>query len=112
MAEAARGHNHGRESRQVNHATVTGADIQIVGAAAIAHDGGQARDTHVDFEGRLTIGAGDTSGLSDHSIHVACTVGGGGVANAAYMGMAPNVTLVSYGFEYDGSGTFLYSNIY
>jgi subtilisin family serine protease len=80
------------------------------GVTALIYDGGQARATHVDFEGRLVVGAGDTSGLSDHSTHVACTVGGAGVANATYAGMAPAVDLVSYGFEYDGTGIFLYSN--
>jgi len=80
------------------------------GVTALIYDGGQARATHVDFEGRLVIGAGDTSAVSDHSTHVACTVGGGGVANATYTGMAPGVDLVSYGFEYDSTGTFLYTN--
>jgi subtilisin family serine protease len=80
------------------------------GVNVLIYDGGQARATHVDFEGRLVVGAGDTSGVSDHSTHVACTVGGGGVANPAYGGMAPGVDLVSYGFEYDGTGIFLYSN--
>lgn len=80
------------------------------GVIVLIYDGGQARATHVDFEGRLVIGAGDSSGVSDHSTHVACTVGGAGVQNAAYEGMAPGVDLVSYGFEYDGTGTFLYTN--
>lgn len=80
------------------------------GVTVLVYDGGQARATHVDFQGRLTVGAGDTSGLSDHATHVAGTVGGGGVANAANKGMAPGVNIVSYGFEYDGSGIFLYDN--
>jgi len=82
------------------------------GVTAFIYDGGQARASHVDFEGRLTIGASDTSGVSDHSTHVACTVGGGGVANANYTGMAPGVDLVSYGFEQPGGlqAGFLYTD--
>ena len=78
------------------------------GVTVLVYDGGYARASHVDFEGRLTVH--DSSGLSDHSTHVAGTIGGAGVANSAYRGMAPGVTLESYGFQYDGSGIFLYSN--
>ena len=82
------------------------------GVTAFIYDGGQARATHVDFEGRLTIGASDTSGVSNHSTHVACTVGGAGVGNSTYTGMAPGVDLVSYGFEMEGGlqPGFLYTD--
>jgi len=78
------------------------------GVTVLVYDGGTARSTHLDFQGRLSTH--DASGLSDHSTHVACTVGGAGVANATYKGMAPGAELLSYGFQYDGTGIFLYSN--
>jgi len=80
------------------------------GVTVLIYDANQARSTHQDFQGRLVNGVGDASGIADHATHVACTVGGGGVANATYKGMAPGVSLVSYGFEYDGTGIFLYDN--
>ncbi|MBP7747203.1 MAG: S8 family serine peptidase, partial [Phycisphaerae bacterium] len=82
---------------------LTGAGVNV-----LVYDGGTARSTHVDFEGRLSVR--DSSGMASHSTHVAGTIGGAGVANATYKGMAPDVTIQSYGFEYDGSGIFLYSN--
>ncbi len=82
---------------------LTGAGVNV-----LVYDGGTARSTHVDFQGRLTVR--DGSGMGSHPTHVCGTVGGAGVANAAYKGMAPGVTIQSYGFEYDGSGTFLYTN--
>jgi hypothetical protein len=80
------------------------------GVNVLVYDANQARSTHQDFQGRLVNGTGDSSGIADHATHVSCTIGGGGVANAAFKGMAPGCSLVSYGFEYDGSGVFLYSN--
>jgi hypothetical protein len=96
---------------------ITGADIvqaapySLTGAGVtvLIYDAGTARATHVDFGGRLT--SLDGSGLQTHSTHVAATVGGNGAASGGVnRGMAPGVTLLSYGFEYDGSGTFLYTN--
>jgi len=78
------------------------------GVTVLVYDAGTARSTHVDFQGRLTVY--DASGMIDHATHVSGTIGGAGVANAAYKGMAPAVTLLSYGFEYDGTGIFLYTN--
>jgi hypothetical protein len=83
-------------------------DLDGSGVTVLVYDGGFARATHVDFEGRLTVR--DSSGLSDHATHVSGTIGGAGVANPAYKGMAPGITIESYGFQYDGSGIFLYSN--
>ncbi len=47
-----------------------------------------------------------------HSTHVAGTIGGAGVANATYKGMAPGVTIVSYGLEQEGGlhEGFLYTD--
>ncbi|MGD9307039.1 MAG: S8 family serine peptidase, partial [Desulfobacterales bacterium] len=79
------------------------------GVNVLVYDAGTARDTHVDFGGRLTVH--DSSGMHYHATHVAGTIGGDGYASGGdYRGMAPGVNMVSYGFEYDGSGIFLYSN--
>ncbi|MFH1417256.1 MAG: S8 family serine peptidase, partial [Planctomycetota bacterium] len=98
-----------------NRALVEANDVQAApynldgsGITVLVYDGGTARSTHVDFQGRLTVH--DGSGTNYHSTHVAGTIGGAGVANAAYKGMAPGTTMLSYGFQYDGSDIFLYSN--
>lgn len=79
------------------------------GITVLVYDGGYADSSHPDFGGRLTVR--DASGDSDHATHVAGTIGGSGAASGGlHRGMAPGVTLESFGFEYDGSGTFLYTN--
>ncbi len=79
------------------------------GVTALIYDGGRGRSTHVDFGGRHVNG--DTSSVSDHATHVAGTVGGSGAASGGVRkGMAPNVQLLGYGFQFDGNGTFLYTN--
>ena len=49
-----------------------------------------------------------TSGLFSISVNRLLNADGSVTLNNR--GMAPNVTMVAYGFEYDGSGTFLYTN--
>ncbi|MCP4247814.1 MAG: S8 family serine peptidase, partial [bacterium] len=85
-------------------------DLDGTGVTVLVYDGGTARATHVDFQGRLT--ARDASGLSDHATHVSGTIGGAGVGNAIYKGMAPGVTIESYGFEQVGGlqEGFLYTD--
>lgn len=79
------------------------------GVTVLVYDGGTGRSTHMDFGGRHSNH--DSSALSDHSTHVAGTIGGSGAASGGVRrGMAPAVTLLGYGFQYDGSGTFLYDN--
>jgi hypothetical protein len=79
------------------------------GVSVLVYDAGTARPTHVDFEGRLTVR--DGSGEHFHATHVAGTVGGAGNASGGtHRGMAPGVTIESYGFQYDGTGIFLYTN--
>lgn len=79
------------------------------GVSVLVYDGGTGRSTHTDFGGRHHTR--DASGLSSHATHVAGTIGGSGVASAGLReGMAPSVEIESYGFEYDGSGIFLYTN--
>ncbi len=95
---------------------LTGADtaqsapynLSGAGVTAFIYDGGTALSTHVDFQSRMTLL--DAASVSNHSTHVAGTVGGAGVAIANNRGMAPGVTLLSAGFQYSGSGTFLYTN--
>jgi hypothetical protein len=97
-----------RTLHQVN--TVQAAPYSLTGAGVtvLVYDAGTARATHNDFQGRLSVK--DGSGQIAHATHVSGTIGGAGVANAAYKGMAPGVTIVSYGFQYSGGGTFLYDN--
>ncbi|MFH1746964.1 MAG: S8 family serine peptidase [Planctomycetota bacterium] len=78
------------------------------GVTVLVFDGGVARASHIDFEGRLIVG--DSDGISNHATHVAGTIGGAGVADPSLRGMAPGCDLISYGFEWDSGGIFLYSN--
>ncbi|MGE0481921.1 MAG: S8 family serine peptidase [Phycisphaerae bacterium] len=79
------------------------------GVTVLVFDGGTARNTHQDFGGRLT--RRDTTSIATHATHVSATIGGSGAASGgANRGMAPAVTLVSYGFQFSGGGTFLYTN--
>ena len=96
---------------------ITGADVlqappyglNGAGVSVLVYDGGTGRSTHQDFGGRHMNG--DTDGVSDHATHVAGTVGGSGAASGGVeRGMAPAVNILGYGFEYDGTGTFLYTN--
>ena len=74
------------------------------GVSVMVYDGGKAF-THNDFGGRLT--PRDSSSTSNHGTHVSGTIGGNGGTNR---GMAPAVTIESYGFEQEGglSEGFLY----
>ncbi len=81
-----------------------GSDVTV-----LVYDGGTARATHDDFGGRLTVH--DSSGLSYHATHVAGTIGGDGASSdGQYRGMAPGVTMESYGLQVSGGGIFLYTN--
>ncbi|MDG2199846.1 MAG: S8 family serine peptidase [Phycisphaerales bacterium] len=86
-------------------------DLSGEGVVVMVYDGGFALDSHGDFGGRLTVR--DSAGLSDHATHVSGTIGGdGSVSGGQYRGMAPDVTIESYGFEQEGglSEGFLYSD--
>jgi subtilisin family serine protease len=81
----------------------------------LVYDSGQAGD-HTDFGSRLIHGDADT--VSDHSTHVAGTVGGSGANSVAqggwtlqWRGMAPNADLISYGTNYPGTGVIFYANV-
>ena len=64
------------------------------------------------FQNRLTIGPRDTSGVIDHATHTGGTIGGAGIVNPLYRGMAPGVHLISYGIEQQGGlhQGFLYND--
>jgi hypothetical protein len=93
---------------QANLAQAAPYNLNGAGVNVLVYDGGTARATHVDFSGRLFVR--DSSGQITHATHVSGTIGGDGTANANNRGMAPAVTIQSYGFEHDGSAIFLYSN--
>lgn len=79
------------------------------GVSVLVYDGGTASASHADFGGRLFVR--DGSGLSSHATHVCGTIGGAGtLSGGLYRGMAPAITIQSYGFEFDGTGQFLYTN--
>ncbi|MBN2448340.1 MAG: S8 family serine peptidase [Phycisphaerae bacterium] len=98
-----------RTITQANTAQAAPYSLYGDGVTVLVYDGGTVRSTHADFGGRVTVH--DSSGMADHATHVAGTIGGDGSSSmGSSRGMAPGVTLHSYGFEYDGSGTFLYTN--
>ncbi len=107
------------ENRVITQAnTVQAAPYSLTGTGVgvMVYDGGRVRTTHADFQGRAQVGAGELActAVSDHSTHVAGTIGGGGVAVANNKGMAPGVTIVSYGLNQAGgcslSQGFLYTD--
>ncbi len=79
------------------------------GIRVLVYDGGTASAIHPDFGGRVSVR--DSSGDDGHATHVSGTIGGNGaLSGGLFRGMAPGVLIESYGFEYDGTGTFLYTN--
>ncbi len=80
------------------------------GVTVLVYDGGTVYSSHADFGGRAQVR--DGSDASDHATHVAGTIGGSGVASGGlYRGMAPGVTIESYGFELPGLPEgFLYTD--
>ncbi|MCH7995431.1 MAG: S8 family serine peptidase, partial [Planctomycetes bacterium] len=98
-----------RENTQAEIVQAPPYGLDGTGVNVLVYDAGTAAADHPDFGGRLSVR--DGTGEFFHPTHVSCTIGGDGAASGGlYRGMAPNVTLQSYGFEYDGSGTFLYTN--
>ena len=94
---------------QVDDAQVAPYNLDGSGVNVLVYGGGTALSTHLDFGGRLTVR--DASGTTDQATHVAGTIGGSGaVSGGTFRGMAPAVTMQSYGFQHDGTGTFLYTN--
>jgi V8-like Glu-specific endopeptidase len=60
-----------------------------------------AVDDHTDFGSRVTVV--DAVAAKSHSSHVAGTIGGSGLGNAATTGMAPNVNIRSYDWTDDNT---------
>ena len=96
---------------QVDQVNAAPYGLNGAGVTVMVYDGGKVFN-HPAFTGRLTIGPTDTSTTSDHSTHVAGTVGGDGTGNAIHRGMAPGVSIVSYGFQQPGGlmQGFLYTD--
>lgn len=86
-------------------------DLDGTGVNVLVYDSGTAQASHPDFGGRLT--RRDTTPVKTHASHVAGTIGGSGSSSGGtYRGMAPGVTLESYGFEMAGGpqAGFLYTD--
>ncbi len=103
--------NSNREITGANTVQAPPYNLDGTGVGVLVYDGGRARASHVDFNGRLSNR--DNSGSSDHATHVSGTIGGSGQASGGqFRGMAPGVTIESYGFEQEGglSMGFLYTD--
>lgn len=74
---------------------LTGKDIKVG-----VWDGGYARDTHVEYNGRILTGDGNEFGVSNHATHVMGTILASGL-NENARGMATEAIGVSYGFNND-----------
>ncbi len=92
--------------------SLSGADVDI-----LIYDGGIVTPTHADFAGRLTIGAGEASGVSDHATHVAGTAAGSGSLSVSaggsplqWRGMAPGARIISYAYNPNGQGALFYND--
>jgi len=91
------------ENRAITGANIVQAapyNLSGAGVKVLVYDGGTLRTTHVDFQGRVVNGpepACET--VSDHSTHVAGTIGGAGVAVANNRGMAPGVTIIGHAYN-------------
>ncbi len=78
------------------------------GVVVMLFDGGAAAG-HPDFGGRLTVRDGDAP--TNHATHVAGTIGGSGAGSGGlYRGMAPAVTIESFGLDFGPGPVFLYTN--
>lgn len=91
------------ENRAITGANIVNAapyNLNGAGVTVLVYDGGTLRTTHVDFQGRVVNGpepACET--VSDHSTHVAGTIGGAGVAVANNRGMAPGVQIIGHAYN-------------
>lgn len=98
-----------RQLTQADQVQAAPYHLSGAGISVMVFDGGTASSSHPDFGGRLHIR--DSDSVASHATHVAGTIGGSGAqSNGLRRGMAPGVTLESYGFEWDSGGIFLYSN--
>ncbi|MCA9310843.1 MAG: hypothetical protein KDA21_06535, partial [Phycisphaerales bacterium] len=107
------------ENRVLTHVNeVNAAPYNLSGAGidVLVYDSGKARTTHLGFTYVPLTSASDATPVTDHSTHVAGTIGGGDTGapgiDPAQRGMAPEVQLISYGFEQAGGSApgFLYTD--
>ena len=78
-------------------AASAGRNLQGNGVTVGIGDNGDP-STHVDFTGRLIMRT-DQPESNPHGVHTSGTVGGGGILNPLYSGMAPQVRLVTNDFS-------------
>lgn len=98
-----------RELTQAEELQAAPYGLSGAGVSVMVYDSGIARDSHVDFGGRLTLR--DTGGFDFHSTHVAGTVGGDGAASSgANRGIAPGALIDSYAFDASFFSQFLYTD--
>ena len=82
----------------------SGFDLSGEGITVGVFDGGWSRNTHVEFETRVTNKTG--SETDDHATHVMGTILAAGI-NPNVKGMAPKAT----GLAYDALGNFGFANL-
>lgn len=98
-----------RAATQANQAQAAPYNLDGTGVKVMVFDSGTALTTHSDFGGRVI--AADSTGITNHATHVTGTIAGNGLASMGdYRGMAPNASVVSYGFQWSSGGIFLYTN--
>lgn len=81
----------------VNEIQAAPYNLSGTGTTILVYDGGMVDSTHPDFQTRVRWS--ETGAIAAHATHVAGTVGGAGVQNNAYRGMAPAARIISG--EYD-----------
>ncbi len=89
-------------------------NLDGTGVDVLVYDGGQV-GAHVDFGVRVTHG--DGVAVTEHATHVAGTLGGTGANSASqggtalqWRGMATNVDIISYAYEWSYVGYLFYNN--
>lgn len=91
---------------------IAGRNLSGNGVAVGVGDGGFVTP-HLDFQNRMTNFASSVlSGWGDHGDHVAGTIGGAGIINRNYLGMAPRATLYAHQASNFVSNTAFYFNTY
>ncbi|NUQ68016.1 MAG: S8 family serine peptidase [Phycisphaerales bacterium] len=99
-----------RQVTQADQVQTAPYGLDGTGVKVLVFDGGIVRGTHVDLAGRVTFVDSNGASVSSHATHVSGTVGGAGIGNAAYKGVAPGVTYCSAGVGISGQSEWLYNN--
>ncbi|MCW4048418.1 MAG: S8 family serine peptidase [Candidatus Bathyarchaeota archaeon] len=106
--------DHSREVIGVNVLQDPPYGLDGTGVIVTVYDGGGIiNGTHPDFGGRVTIGTADIgSPVTNHSTHVAGTLGGdGALSGGLYRGMATNVSIISYHIDQTWGANLFYNSI-